>query len=130
LPKLFSTIELEDELVHRNVNGWIFTFYFPVKKPVAQVVIVSQSSQEVLFVCLRYSVQSHTFRLFFRLLLVYIICRNKKKSFPISSVNSPGEIFHIFLVFVSNKRKWIIISCWFYLFLIGNDNKLLSILSY
>jgi hypothetical protein len=30
LPKLFSTMELEDILVHKNVIGWIFIVYLGV----------------------------------------------------------------------------------------------------
>jgi len=54
LPKLFSTMELEDIMVHRNVIGWIFTVYLSVceKQLVWQNVIFNNQ------VYVRYSVQS------------------------------------------------------------------------
>jgi hypothetical protein len=82
LPKLFSTIELEDELVHRNVNGWIFTFYFPVKKPVAQVVIESHSSQEVLLPVLDIQSKVLHFVYFFAYCLCILYAETRNRVFP------------------------------------------------
>ena len=70
LPKLFCTIELEDELVHGNVHGWIFTVYFPVKEPVAQLVIESHTFQEVLLYVL--DIQSKV--LHFVYFFAYCLC--------------------------------------------------------
>jgi hypothetical protein len=65
LPKLFSTMELEDILVHRNDIGWIFTVYLAVLwKTTCQVIANGSAGNSVplpsrgVIVCVRYSVQS------------------------------------------------------------------------